>query len=340
MESPRMTCLLSQRTPQVRRTTKKHYRFSKQYSRNVKALTSTESESLTSQFVENGVQNMPGLTERLLYRVAKRWIAGYALEDAIRAAHDSNSKKLKVLLNRLGEHTPDKKLIRGYTEEYFRLLDRIQEEKILGTISAKPSQLGLAANTSLYETNLKRILDKAGSYRKFVWIDMENSPYTDETLKTYREILPSYPELGVCLQANMKRTEADLKDLILRGGIVRLVKGAYPETAELVYKKRSDVDSNYTKLMTMLFGGGGKFALGTHDSNLIDKARALAREQKSKFEFQLLKGVRDDIKPTLIEEGYSVSEYIPYGPEWYNYSKRRMRERKRNILLLLRSITG
>ena len=283
---------------------------------------------------------MPGLTERLLYRVAKRWIAGYTLDEAIKAANDSNSRNLKVLLNRLGEHTPDEKLIQGYKEEYLRLLDRINEDKIEGTISIKPSQLGLAANSALYEKNLAQILERARSYAKFVWIDMENSPYTEETLNTYKEILPSYPDLGVCLQANMRRTESDLQDLIPRGGVVRLVKGAYPETAELVYKKRSDVDANYAKLMTMLFSERGRFALGTHDGKLIGKARELAKEEKRDFEFQMLKGIRDDIKPTLIQEGYRVSEYIPYGPEWYNYSKRRMRERKRNILLLLRSITG
>ena len=283
---------------------------------------------------------MPGLTERLLYRVAKRWIAGYNLEDAIKVAHDTNNRKLRVILNRLGEHTPDEKLIQGYTEEYLKLLDRIQAEKIDGTISVKPSQLGLAANPSLYNSNLLQIIERAEAYDEFVWIDMENSPYTEETLKTYMEILPSHRQLGVCLQANMKRTESDLKDLIPRGGIIRLVKGAYPESADLAYKKRGEVESNYVRLMTILFEGGGRFAIGTHDGKLIDIAKELATERKRDFEFQLLKGIRDDIKPTLIEEGYRVSEYIPYGPEWYNYSKRRMRERKRNILLLLRSITG
>jgi len=283
---------------------------------------------------------MPGLTERLLYRVAKRWIAGYKLEDAIKVAHDANNRKLRVILNRLGEHTPDEKLIQGYTEEYLKLLDRIQAEKIDGTISVKPSQLGLAANPSLYNSNLLQIIERADAYDEFVWIDMENSPYTEETLKTYREILPSHRQLGVCLQANMKRTESDLNDLIPRGGIIRLVKGAYAESAELAYKKRGEVESNYVRLMTMLFEGGGRFAIGTHDGKLIDIAKELAKERKRDFEFQLLKGIRDDIKPKLIEEGYRVSEYIPYGPEWYNYSKRRMRERKRNILLLLRSITG
>jgi proline dehydrogenase len=138
----------------------------------------------------------------------------------------------------------------------------------------------------------------------------------------------------------MKRTESDLKDLIRRGGRIRLVKGAYPESAEVAYKKRSDVEANYLKLMTMLFEEGDHFGIGTHDGKLIDKARTLAKDYKRDFEFQLLKGIRDDIKPILVNEGYRVCEYIPYGPEWYNYSKRRMRERKRNILLLLRSITG
>jgi len=283
---------------------------------------------------------MPGLTERLLYRVAKRWIAGYSLDDAVKVAHDANNRKLRVILNRLGEHTPDEKLIQGYTEEYLKLLDRIQAEKIDGTISVKPSQLGLAANPSLYIGNLTRIIERAEAYDEFVWIDMENSPYTEETLKTYREILPSHRQIGVCLQANMKRSESDLKDLIPRGGTIRLVKGAYPENGELAFKKRSEVDANYVRLMTMLFEGRGRFAIGTHDGKLIAKARELSKDRKRDFEFQLLKGIRDDIKPTLIEEGYRVSEYIPYGPEWYNYSKRRMRERKRNILLLLRSITG
>ncbi|OLD14982.1 MAG: hypothetical protein AUI50_08440 [Crenarchaeota archaeon 13_1_40CM_2_52_14] len=283
---------------------------------------------------------MPGITERLLYRVAKRWIAGYSLEDAVKVAHDANNRKLRAILNRLGEHTPDQKLIQSYTEEYLKLLDRIRAEKIEGTISVKPSQIGLAANPSLYKSNLLRILEEAATDDEFVWIDMENSPYTEATVQTYLEILPSYPRLGICLQANMKRSESDLKNLLPRGGRVRLVKGAYPENAEVAYSKRSDVDANYLKLMKTLFAEGDHFGIGTHDGKLLDKARAMARDFKGAFEFQLLKGIRDDLKPSLVEEGYRVSEYIPYGPEWYNYSKRRMRERKRNVLLLLRSITG
>src|SRR5205807_456741 len=201
----------------------------------VEALTPTSPPAQLNPPEKSGSDKMPGITERLLYRVAKRWIAGYTLEDAIRVAHNANDRKLSVILNRLGEHTPDEKLIQGYTEEYLKLLDQIQEGKIDGTISVKPSQLGLAGNSSLYNANLLRIIERAETYDAFVWIDMENSPYTEGTLKAYKEILPGHQQLGVCLQANMKRTESDLKDLISRGGIIRLVKGAYPETGELVY---------------------------------------------------------------------------------------------------------
>src|SRR5260370_6900290 len=149
---------------------------------------------------------MPGITERLLYRIAKRWIAGYSLDDAIKVAHDANNRKLRVILNRLGEHPPDEKLIQGYTEEYLRLLDRIQAEKIEGTISVKPSQLGLASNPSLYIANLTRIIERAEAYDEFVWIDMENSPYTGETRKTYREILPTHRQIASCFPQTMTRT--------------------------------------------------------------------------------------------------------------------------------------
>ena len=283
---------------------------------------------------------MPGIAERLLYRVAKRWIAGYGLEDAIKAALDANGRKLRVLLNRLGEHTPDRKLIEDYTQEYLRLLEEIDDQGVDGTISVKPSQLGLAVDPLLFRSNLERILERAEQSKRFVWLDMENSPYTEATLRVYTDLLPDHHGLGVCLQANLKRTQKDLQNLVTNSGKIRLVKGAYPEDASIAYKKRSSIDSNYKQLMEMLFKAGNDFAIATHDTRLIEEAERLSKENKKQFEFAMLKGIRDDLKEKLISQGYQVSEYIPYGPEWYNYSKRRIRERKRNILLLARSITG
>jgi len=283
---------------------------------------------------------MTRITERLFYRIAKRWIAGYTLEDAIKAARDANERKMQALLNRLGEHTPDRNLISQYVEEYLRLLEAIQSEKLQATISVKPSQLGLTADATLYRDNLLKILAKAEEEGRFVWIDMENSPYTESTVDIFRELLGTHKDLGLCLQANMKRSENDLRDLLPRGGKIRLVKGAYPENGEVAFRRRSELNANYLRLMRLLFEQGGFFAIGTHDQKMINEAEKLSHDHNANFEFQLLKGIRDDLKSRLLADGFKVSEYIPYGPEWYNYSKRRMRERKRNILLLIRSITG
>lgn len=283
---------------------------------------------------------MTRITERLFYRIAKRWIAGYTLQDALNAARDANERKMLALLNRLGEHTPDRNLIQQYVDEYLKLLEAIQSEKLQATISIKPSQIGLTADVTLYRDNLLKILAKAEKEGRFVWIDMENSPYTESTVGIYRELLDTHKDLGLCLQANMKRSESDLRDLLPRGGKIRLVKGAYPENGDVAFKRRSDLNANYLRLMRILFEQGKFFAIGTHDQKMIDEAEKLSHDHNTNFEFQLLKGIRDDLKSRLLTDGFRVSEYIPYGPEWYNYSKRRMRERKRNILLLLRSITG
>src|SRR5881296_4725672 len=283
---------------------------------------------------------MTRITERLFYRIAKRWIAGYTLQDAMDAARNANERKIYAILNRLGEHTPDRKLIQQYVEEYLKLLETIQTENLQATISVKPSQIGLAAEIPFYRDNLLKIIAAAEGEGRFVWIDMENSPYTKSTVEIYRELLGTHKDLGLCLQANMKRTESDLRDLLPRGGQIRLVKGAYPENGEVAFKRRSDVNANYERSMNLLFEQGDFFAIATHDGKMIAEAKNLSHDHKSDFEFQMLKGIRDDLKSSLIADGFKVSEYIPYGPEWYNYSKRRMRERKRNILLLLRSITG
>jgi proline dehydrogenase len=283
---------------------------------------------------------MPGLAERLFWPIAKRWIAGREIDDAIRVARDANKRKISAIINRLGEHTPDPKLIQIYTDEYLKLLDRMEEDGVQGCISVKPSQLGLAIDPHLFEKNLSLILEKADQTRRFVWIDMESSPYTEATLSAYRGLGGSYKELGVCLQANLKRTQEDLKSLIESEGKVRLTKGAYSESGEVAYKKKSDVNENYVQLMTSLFKQGSGFAVATHDEKMVLKAEELNKENKASFEFEMLQGIRDDLKLRLAGEGYRVGDYIPYGPEWFNYSKRRLRERKRTIVLLIRSITG
>jgi len=147
-------------------------------------------------------------------------------------------------------------------------------------------------------------------------------------------LFEKYERLGLAIQANLKRTERDLSVVLKQGAKIRLVKGAYRENKKIAYKTRHEVDENYKKLMTVLFRDGNEFGIATHDSTLIEFAIKLSKEHERKFEFQMLKGIRDEMKPLLINQGYSVSEYIPYGTNWLPYSIRRLKERKRNILLL------
>ncbi len=276
----------------------------------------------------------------MFWPIAKKWIAGREISDAIQVAEQANARKIDSIINRLGEHTPDPQLIQEYTEEYIKLLEAMRQAGVSGCISIKPTQLGLSADTALYKKNVSAILEKADSEKRFTWVDMEGSAYTEPTLQVYKELVDSYGRMGVCLQANLKRTESDLKSLLAREGKIRLTKGAYSENDQIAFKKKKMVDENYVSLMKMLFEQGTRFGIATHDEKMVLQAEELSKDHKPEFEFQMLKGIRDDLKEKLAGQGYRVSDYIPYGPEWYNYSKRRLRERKRTVFLLIRSVTG
>ncbi|HEV2227116.1 MAG TPA: proline dehydrogenase family protein, partial [Nitrososphaerales archaeon] len=171
-----------------------------------------------------------------------------------------------------------------------------------------------------------------------LWLDMEGSKFTDATFKTYLAARERHQGVGVALQAYLRRSEADLKTILDAGGKVRIVKGAYRESHDIVYPTKKEVTDNFAKLMGILFERGEGFAIGTHDTLLIDKAKKLADSSHTNFRFELLKGIRDELKDELVKSGYHVHEYLPYGDSWYAYSKRRIKEHPSNIWLLLRSL--
>lgn len=274
------------------------------------------------------------LIEKVLFKIAKQWIAGDTMEEALKSARKANENGMNAILNKLGEHMTSKTQVIQTVEDYLTLVSNLRRSKIAGGLSIKPTQVGLAINTKECLSNLDTIIEKALEYQSFVWIDMESSEYTDDTFKIYKTLFEKYERLGVVVQANLKRTENDLDMLLKNGSKVRLVKGAYHEDARNAYRTRHEVDENYKKLMNVLFEQGNEFAIATHDSKLIDLAMDLSKKHEKKFEFQMLKGIRDELKPILVKSGFEVSEYIPYGTNWLPYSIRRLRERKRNILLL------
>ena len=274
------------------------------------------------------------LIEKILFKIAKQWIAGDTMEDALKSARQANRNGMGAILNKLGEHVTSKQKVNQTVLDYLTLVSNLRRSKITGGLSIKPTQAGLAISAKECLGNLDTIIEKALQFQSFVWIDMESSEFTDDTFRIYLSLFEKYERLGVVIQANLKRTQSDLDMLLKNGAKIRLVKGAYHENSKNAYKTRHEVDENYRKLMSVLFERGNEFAIATHDSKLIDRAIDLSKKHERKFEFQMLKGIRDELKPILIKSGFTVSEYIPYGTNWLPYSIRRLKERKRNILLL------
>ena len=286
----------------------------------------------------------PILLERMLFKISKRWIAGYSNIDAIAEARKSNQNGMSAILNYLGEGNTDKSQIDSSVSEYFTLLDLLKSNNIRGSISVKPSQIGLSVGYDVCLENFRKISEKAKQTGHFVWIDIENSNYVEDTLSIYLKVLRKNRDTGVAIQSYLRRSQSDLLHLMENSANIRIVKGAYSEDKDRAYQSNTEISQNFSRLMKLLFkepSYDGIVAIATHDSKLINKALALS-DKKSKIiqnlQFQLLKGVRDDLKQQLVRKGHVVSEYIPYGEKWLQYSLRRIRERKRNILLLARSL--
>ena len=279
-----------------------------------------------------------GLKERVVLPVARRWISGATMDSAIDDAKKANSRGIGVVVNFLGEEIKDPATADAHTDEYLRLQQALADGGIKGFASVKLTQLGLGADDQGMRARLEKIASNAERLSQLLWVDMEGSTFTEATIATYLASHGKHANLGLALQAYTRRSESDLKSILDAGGRVRLVKGAYREDPDFVYPTRKEVADNYSKLMETLFERGNGFAIATHDSKLVDKAKTLAESRHVDFHFELLKGIREDLKADLVKSGYKVYEYLPYGDRWYAYSKRRITEHPSNIWLLLRSL--
>ncbi|MDQ3847812.1 MAG: proline dehydrogenase family protein [Thermoproteota archaeon] len=276
------------------------------------------------------------LIERLLYRLAKRWVAGYSANEAIGAAFDANLHGMSAILNFLGEDILDSRLIDMTVSQYLLLMDLMNTKKVHGCISVKPTQIGLTIDYDTCLQNFRRLAAKARELAQFIWLDMESVKTTEDTISIYLDLYKQYNMIGIALQSYLRRSASDLLHIIEYDGKVRLVKGAYHESRAHIFMTNEEVNANYLKLMRMLFESNNYFAIATHNSSLI--AEAIRMANNTSFEFQMLKGIRDELKIELIAKGFAVAEYIPYGSQWLPYSVRRIMERKRNLLLLARSL--
>jgi len=289
-------------------------------------------------------------------RVARRFVAGESLDDAIAVARALNERGIAVSLNYLGEHTSTPEEAGHATAEMIRILDGIEAAGVRASLSLKLSQLGQGLDRDLCCQNLSKVLTRARELNNFVRLDMEDSSLTEATLADYewaRE--QGFDDLGVVLQAYLYRTAGDLERVLARQGRIRLCKGAYDEPADKAFPNKSDVDASYDRLSTLLIEGAlhagapqvsqdGRFppvpAIATHDEARIRFVQAEAQRlklPKGAIEFQMIYGIRRDLQEDLARQGYPLRIYVPYGSHWYPYFMRRLAERPANLWFFLQN---
>jgi len=266
--------------------------------------------------------------------IARQWIAGETMEDAVQRARKENKRGFRVMLNYLGEDYHQKRQVESTITEYETLLNRIAEEKLQADLSIKPSQLGLWIDKQYCMRNFDHLLSLAKKTGVFVWFDMESTHDTQDTIDIYLALKKKY-RIGICIQSTLKRSERDLEHIMKNNGIVRLVKGAYKETAKVAYQDMKDINRNFLHLMDLLFENADEFAIATHDEHLIKKA--IEKQSKKNFQLHFLMGIHGDLKKKY-KRKYAISEYTPYGKEWFAYSLRRLLEREGNIELIVRNL--
>jgi len=273
---------------------------------------------------------------------ARRFIAGETIDEAIDCARRIQSQGFLLTLDYLGESVRTLEEATAATREYVRLMEVIVASGIERNVSLKLTQLGVDVDRATCVDNLRRILDPGAKHGFFVRIDMENSPYTEVTLEIFETLWQQdYRNIGVALQAYLHRTERDVRRMNELGARVRLVKGAYKESASVAYQQKAEVEAAFNRLARLLLDEGTYPAIATHDPTRIAATRehaAARRISSDRFEFQMLYGVRRDLQSSLVADGYRMRIYVPFGRQWFPYFMRRLGERPANVAFVLRAL--
>lgn len=290
------------------------------------------------------------------WKAASRFVAGEEIKDAIQVVKELNSKDIFATLDQLGEHTSTIAEAQQSTDGILNILEQIEINNVKANVSIKLTQIGLALDYEICEKNLESILNLAMKFGNYIRIDMEDSPYTDLTIKLFRAMRSKGFNVGIVVQSCLYRTEKDVRALLEEDAHFRLVKGAYKEPADVAYPRKVDVDSNFDNIAKIMLDSAkitGKkevsvdgrippvTALGTHDTKRIDFAISCQESlglPKKTLEFQMLYGIRRDLQEQLAKNGYPIRIYVPFGTHWYPYFVRRLAERPANIWFFLSNL--
>ncbi len=273
--------------------------------------------------------------------LAKRFVAGVQLDDAIKKSKELQEKGLAVTLDHLGEDVTDASIAVKATQQYIKILERLAKKKLKVNIAVKLSQIGLAIEEELTYNNLEAILKAAKKYKLIVEIDMEGSQYTSDTVDAYLFFIKKYPSTIIAIQAYLHQAYDDLKKIAKKKGRVRIVKGAYKEPTTIAFQNKKAVDKNYILLLEYALKHCPFTFIATHDEKIITHALEFAKKNSiktSKCSFQMLLGIRRPLQEQLVKDGHACRIYVPYGEEWAAYFSRRVRERKENFWFAVKSI--
>jgi proline dehydrogenase len=290
------------------------------------------------------IKTLPLVPKSMVYIFAKKYIAGETLADAVRVTQDFAKLGGKTTIDVLGEFVRTKERALHEREECTKVIDAIVKNNLPTYLSIKPTSLGLDIDFNFCYESIKYLGKIAKEKNVFIRIDMENSPYTSDTLKIYRMLRDEgFDNFGFVIQSYMRRSMDDLKAMVEYKPNVRLCKGIYVESESIAYKDREEIRENYKKLLVYMFENGFYPAIATHDEPLIQFAENYIRTNKidnSQYEFQMLLGVRENRRNELLKLGHNVRIYVPYGEDWYGYSTRRLKENPQIAGHIVKAIFG
>lgn len=274
--------------------------------------------------------------------MARRFVAGEGVAELVAAVVAANETGLVATANYLGESVKSEVAARAAADSYLQVIDAIASQQLRANVSLKFTQMGQAISETFLKENLGRVLERARAADTFIRFDMESSAYTQRTLDAFAGLwAEGWRNIGVVLQSYLHRTAEDVDAMIERGARVRLCKGAYAEPESVAFQDRDKIRETYVEAMQKLLERGHYPAIATHDEAMIEATLRFAEVRSisaDRFEFQMLYGVRRDLQKNLVERGYTVRAYVPYGEAWYAYLMRRLAERPANVVFLAGSV--
>jgi proline dehydrogenase len=288
-------------------------------------------------------RSLPLVPKPIVWQFSKKYIAGPHLDDAVRVVKALEARGMKATLDVLGEHVSREEETRDYAEQYLSVLETISTTGLDANVSLKPTQMGLALSEDVCYENVSSIVSRAAELGNSVRLDMEDSPYTTATVELYRRLRQSFENVGLVLQAYLYRTLEDVRALAPLKPNYRLCKGIYVEPRSVAYQDREVVRSNFALVLDEMLARGSYVGIATHDEQLVwDGWRLVDKHglRPDQYEFQMLLGVREDLRSAIVSRGHKLRVYVPFGRHWHAYSMRRLRENPAIARHIIRSLLG